>query len=117
MENIFNKTRWEEAGRLWATSGLEEPVLSSPAQAASGVGGLGLHSPAAPCFHQMNPRSFWVQTEGFQNKALPEGVGESWKKLEGGVGRQQAGSTERGISQGIGDLRTMAPVSGCKPCP
>lgn len=28
MENIFNKTRWEEALRLWATSGLEEPALS-----------------------------------------------------------------------------------------
>lgn len=66
MENIFNKTRWEEAGRLWATSGLKEPAFSSPAQAASGVGGPGLQSPAAPCFHQRNLRRFWVQTEGLR---------------------------------------------------
>lgn len=27
MENIFYQTRWEEARRLLATSGLEEPAL------------------------------------------------------------------------------------------
>lgn len=96
MENIFNKTRWEEAGRLWATSGLEKLVLSSPAQAASGVGGLSLHSPAAPCLHQMNPRGFWVPMEGLQNVALPDRAGESWKELERGIGRWQAGYTDRG---------------------
>ena len=80
MENIFNKTRWEEAPRLWATSGLEEPGLS-----CSGCFWGGCPLPSS----NKSQGFLAVSGEGvFQSKALPVGGREErWKEYERGIGR------------------------------
>lgn len=81
MKNIFNKTRWEEALRLWATSGLEEPALS-----CSGCFWGGCPLPSS------NKSQGFLAVgggrRGFQSKALTVGGREeSWKEYERGNGR------------------------------
>ena len=102
MENIFNQTRWEEAGRLSATSGLEEPALS-----CSGCFWGGCPLPSSNKSHR------FLGAE--QGRGGPPKQSTAWWGVAGRAGRSVRGELRDGQQgtwqedlAGNGDLRSTA---------